>query len=254
MDPPMKVLLHVHSSYSYDGVPTLGELVAWGEGRGLDLIFVTEHANDFDRSKMERFVRDCDAVSGARCRLVPGLEFPLAGGFHLLGFAVRRFVPSTDPRTVVSFIKEQAGIAVLAHPARYKGAWLPDEAMSELDGIEAWNATYDGRFLPSGAILSSCGRERRRFPHLMLFGGQDLHKLRSGRLITTELPAVDGVEAAVAALRKGQGAFGSGPWRIGARSPLSSGLLHVTGIGHSGYRFLRRVRDRLTRLVARRAP
>src|SRR5262245_50531957 len=162
----MKALLHVHSNYSYDGQPTLEALAAWGASRQLDAIFLTEHTNDFDSNKMQKFVRHCEDLAKEPCRLVPGLEFPVRGGFHLLGLSLRVFEPVVEPLAAVRFIHEQGGLAVLAHPARYKGTW-PDAAMlAELDGIEVWNARYDGRFVPSERVLSATEAVIGRLPQL----------------------------------------------------------------------------------------
>lgn len=240
----MKALLHVHSSYSYDGVPSLEDLSEWGASRGLDLLFLTEHTNDFDAGKMDRLVQHCDALSERRCRLVPGLEFAVRGGFHLLGYNVRRFEPIVDPVAASAFIRDQGGVAVLAHPSRYGGAWPERSAIEALDGIEVWNVRYDGRFLPPGRLVSRVAHERLARRPLLLFGGQDLHETTSRRLVTTTSEAGGGVGGFVDALRSGDVRFGAAPFRLDARNGAPSRRLRMLGAAHAIYRAARRVRHR----------
>lgn len=40
---PLKGVAHVHSTYSYDGCPSLAEIVAFLNGRGLDFVLMSEH-------------------------------------------------------------------------------------------------------------------------------------------------------------------------------------------------------------------
>lgn len=244
----MKALLHVHSSYSYDAEPTLEQLCAWGESRELDFIFLSEHSNDFDHDKMKRFVAHCDALEGRACRLVPGLEFPVEGGFHLLGYNLRAFAPLTKPASVVDFIRGEGGIAVLAHPARYRGRWPEPEVLEALDGIEVWNARYDGRFLPSGTLLRQALRTRSARGRMLLLAGQDLHALTSHRLLLTSRAERETFEEFLAGLRSGNVRVGASPLTLhGGGAPTSGLALRVLSVLHAAYRGARGVRDRMLR-------
>jgi hypothetical protein len=231
----MKALLHVHSDYSYDGKPSLEDLAAWGAMRGLGAIFLSEHTNDFGREKMSRFVAHCDGLAGELCRLVPGLEFPVRGGFHLLGFSIRAFEPIVDPVSAVRFIHDQGGLAVLAHPARYKGAWPDDAMLAELDGIEIWNARYDGRFVPSERVLAASEAVITRQPHLSRYCGQDLHVTLSHRLLVVDAQATDADEL-VGKLRIGDATLGAATARLAMRGPLTVTARLVSGVVHPVYR------------------
>lgn len=246
----MRALLHVHSNYSYDGEGSLEELAAWGATRGLDAIFLSEHTNDFDSVKMGRFVAHCDRLATTGCRLVPGLELPVRGGFHLLGYNVRAFEPILDPAQAARFIREQGGLAVLAHPARYAGSWPGEDALAEMDGIEAWNARYDGRFIPSGALLREIARRAPAGGALRVFGGQDLHALTPNRLVCTDSKAASLAEL-LAALRSGETTFGAAPFRYcsSGAHPLV-GRIAATAL-HATYRRARAMRTRLRKRTVR---
>lgn len=237
----MKALLHVHSNYSYDGEPSLEDLATWGASRGLGAILLSEHTNDFDQDKMSRFVAHCEALAAEPCRLVPGLEFPVRGGFHLLGFSIRAFEPIVDPLAAVRFIHDQGGLAVLAHPSRYKGAWPDDSVLAELDGVEVWNARYDGRFVPSQGVLASSEAVIRRQSHLTRYCGQDLHAKQSHQLLLAETPAVDADEL-VGKLRNGEAILGAAITRFSMRGPLAATTRLVSGVVHPIYRVARALR------------
>ena len=238
----MKALLHVHSNHSYDGVASLASLAEWGETRGLDAIFLSEHTNDFDAAKMGRFVAECDALADRRCRLVPGLEFSVAGGFHILGYSLREFLPRTNPADVVEFIHDRGGIAVLAHPARYRGKWPAATVLERMDGIEAWNARYDGRFVPSGAVLAACGARLPGLGRPVLFGGQDLHELTSHRLVVTSVPRTDDLPTLLLRLRDGDSTFGAGLARLKSRERPARIVVSMASVLHTAYRGARRFR------------
>jgi hypothetical protein len=237
----VKALLHVHSDFSYDGQHSVESLAAWGEARGLDAIFLSEHVNGFDVLKMERMVAACDAIAGARCRLVPGLEFAVRGGFHVLGYHISAFRQLTELADVTRFVRDQGGLAVLAHPARYRGVWPDDGALAAMDGIEVWNARYDGRFLPAGDLLAAWADRCRSEPRPLAFGGQDLHALTSGRLVVTETTEARTVNGMVESMRSGAARFGARPFWMDAARPPRRSIIRVARGLHAAYRRARRL-------------
>jgi len=242
----VKALLHVHSRFSYDGENTLEDLSAWGRGRGLDAILLSEHVNGFDEAKMRALVDGCEALRGRGAELVPGLEFAVRGGFHLLGYGIAHYRALTDPAEAVRFIRDQGGLAVLAHPGRYRGRWPADDVVDALDGVEAWNARYDGRFMPSGALLGESARWRRNGSGPRLYGGQDLHAVAAHRLVVTEAAGARTAAELVNRLRSGTAEFGNGTFRVAMDPPVRSGLFALSLLAHPLYRWARSIRDRIT--------
>jgi hypothetical protein len=238
-------LLHVHTDFSYDGEDSPERLAAWAASRGLDLVCLTEHTNDFDDAKMERLVERCARASRPGCRLVAGLEFPVRGGFHLLAFGLARFRRLAAGRDVAEFARDEGAVVVLAHPARYRGSWPDDELLARLDGIEVWNARYDGRFIPPGALLDAVRRVRARHPRLALFGGQDLHALTANRLVTTRWTATFEPVELRARLTDGSARFGAGATTLFSAVEPGTATRALYRLLHAGYSALRRTRDRL---------
>lgn len=241
----MRGLLHAHSDFSYDGRATLQELATWGTQRGLDCILLSEHTNDFTAEKMKRYVEEVDSMERTGCRMVPGLEFSVRGGFHIIGFNIRRWEPRVEPLDVVHLIREQGGLAVLAHPMRYGGRWPDDETLRQLQGIEVWNARYDGRFLPSGDVFDAATAITRRFDRLQFFGGQDMHLMSPNRLVVTEVQAAREIEEFLQALEHGRATFGAAGLRFQARPRARPVSLALLKCGYGSYRMARKLRDRI---------
>jgi len=195
---PRRGIIHVHSTFSYDGQNTLGELAAMGKSRGYSFIGMTEHSDTFDHPKMAAFVQECRSLSDASFVLIPGIEFS-CGPLHLLGLGLDRFTESTDPVLVTRFIQEQGGLAAVAHPSRYRYQ-VPEALVAELDGIEVWNASYDSRFVPDRRVIELWRTLLRTNGKLMGFGGQDLHRITSNRHVSLVLPDEGGSLAAVEVL------------------------------------------------------
>lgn len=238
----MRALVHVHSTYSYDGESSLAEIADWSTRRGIQRVFLTEHTNDFGGDKMRRFVSECAALSGPGFRLVPGLEFPVRGGFHILGLGVTDYRPLVEGPDVARFVRDCGGVSVLAHPARYAGRWPEPETTTLLDAVEAWNARYDGRFLPSGRVFASLARLGRRNSDLRFLGGQDLHRVSGHRLVTVECD--DGADDPRVLLAHGV-TFGVGLQRFSGSAPPGILAIALHRVAHAAYQMLRTTRDTL---------
>lgn len=173
----LRGIIHVHSTYSYDGRHSLAEIVEYGRQRGYDFVGMSDHADTFDSARMAQYVSECRQVSNPGCALIEGLEFTCGNDLHILGLGIQRYTPTRDPLTAIDFIHQEGGIAIVAHPIRYDYQIPPDIA-GAADGIEVWNASYDGRFVPNLRSLRLL-RAMRRDGHkaIRAFGGPDLHRI-----------------------------------------------------------------------------
>ncbi len=175
----MKGLFHVHSNYSFDGKCSLLELVAFCKRKHLGFVVLTEHAEDFSKSKMQSYVKECMSCSNEETILLPGLEF----GFkeypelHLLGIGIKEYIPTDDISTTVDKIHLQGGLAIIAHPSR-NGYFVPEGVIEKIDGLEIWNAAYDSRYLPNHKSLKLYNNIRKKNYTLNAFSGMDMHDIR----------------------------------------------------------------------------
>jgi hypothetical protein len=181
----MQGAIHVHSTYS-DGEFTLAELREVYTSLGCRFVCMTDHAEDFDAAKLADYVAECAALSDEGFQFIAGLEFNCDQRMHLLGFGVTRLVETTDPQAVIRHIKQESGLAVIAHPMDSAFAWI--ESFDELPhGIEAWNSKYDGRYAPRPQTFALLNRLQQREPQTRAFYGQDLHWKRQHRGLINNL-------------------------------------------------------------------
>ncbi|MBZ0220453.1 MAG: PHP domain-containing protein [Candidatus Methylomirabilis sp.] len=182
----MRGVFHAHSTYSHDGRCTLPELVSLCTARGLGFIALSEHAEDMNAARMDAFTSECKELSKTGVILLPGLEFGFSEypKLHLLGIGVTSYIPPSDISLTIGSIREQGGLAVLAHPAR-NGHFVPEDLKGKLDGIEVWNAAYDSRYLPHHRSIMLYRSLKEMNPSMLAFGGLDFHTARNFRELDT---------------------------------------------------------------------
>ncbi len=194
--------LHLHSTYS-DGEFSLAELREVLVEAGCRFACVTDHAEAFDAAKLAAYRRDCEQRSDSRFVIIPSLEYRCENRMHILGYGSTEPIDSTDPEAVVTAIRRNGGIAVIAHP--YDEAFGAIEGLEPLpDGIEVWNSKYDGQYAPRPATFALLSRLQQRRPEMHAFYGIDLHWRHQFRSLFVEA-ACETMEATeiMKALRRG---------------------------------------------------
>lgn len=173
MNQMLKSAIHIHSTYS-DGEFTLPELREVYSTAGYDFICMTDHAEYFDKEKIQTYINECESLSDDRFKIVAGLEFECEQRMHILGFGVTSLVKTTNPQEVIQHIKNENGISVIAHPMDSMFDWIKSFDLLP-DGIETWNSKYDGRFAPRPGTFRLLNHLQDRKPEMLAFYGQDLH-------------------------------------------------------------------------------
>jgi hypothetical protein len=167
-------IIHVHSDFSEDGFHSVADLGDFARETGFSFVGLTDHAEDLSPRDMANFRQECEKHSGDSCVLIPGLEFRCSGDVHMLGLGINDGIHDDDPVKVATEIRRRGGLAVLAHPGR-NGYQCPAELYPVLNGIEIWNAGYDGRFVLPLANLRLLQEARTANHNILGFGGEDLH-------------------------------------------------------------------------------
>ncbi len=202
----VKMLVHMHSTISYDGELTVEDLGLLMRRNNVAVCCLTEHSRFLTEPDMQRLIAECAAHSDRRLLLVPGVEYDVAGGHHVLGLGVAKPMPFDDPARVCNAIREAGGLAVLAHPE--PGELINDPALAQaVDGVEVWNTMHNGNYLPSADALDQLRRAQRKRPDLFALHGIDFHFVDNLHNSHVELRA-NGAELTwpniVAALRAGR--------------------------------------------------
>ncbi len=186
---PLKIDLHVHTCYSWDGVTTLKEVVVYAKKRGLDGVAITDH----------------DSVKGAvklakkhDFLVIPGIEVSTKRG-HVLALNVTTPIPpKLSTFETIETIHDLGGIAVAAHPTTmYKGG-MRRQITSNSDAIEVINSSTFPFFL-------STRLARRLAVNLNLpqTAGSDSHRPSDIGTAYTLIDADSEIDEVVHAIKKG---------------------------------------------------
>lgn len=175
MTKPLRVVMHAHSTWSYDGRWSLERLARMYGKLGADALMMSEHDTGFDLSRFGEYRAACSKASTERCTLVPGIEYSSPDNdVHVLTWGLEEFLGEHRPvLDTLRDVRALGGVSILAHPVRRK-AWqqIQPEWFELLDGIELWNRKSDG--ISWGVEALSLLRDSG----LPAFVGHDFHRLR----------------------------------------------------------------------------
>ena len=246
----LKGAIHVHSTYS-DGEFRLAELREIFVSAGCSFVCMTDHAEYFDRYKMEAYKSECLKLSDDKFQFIPGVEYTCRERMHVLAYGVTSPVKTEDPQEVIRHIKSENGVAVIAHPMNSAFDWI--ESFETLpDGIETWNSKYDGRLAPRPATFALLNRLQRRAPDMRAFYGMDLHWKKQYRGLFT---IVAGKELApgriIAAMALGDYFAAKGGLELPSNGRLAESLLNDFGRTQRRYARKRRIIRKTKKLIDR---
>ncbi|HID90835.1 TPA: PHP domain-containing protein [Candidatus Bathyarchaeota archaeon] len=164
--PGLKLDLHVHTVYSYDGFLTPRELVSTARRIGLDGVAITDH----DSVEAHRRIRQDKGIV-----IIPGIEVSSAGG-HILGLNVSCDIPpGLSAEETIERIHDAGGIAIASHPNSpfffWKDSFMGKRiARLKFDAVEVVNSAI----FPFYA-LTRLNRRLARALNLPTTGGSDSH-------------------------------------------------------------------------------
>jgi predicted metal-dependent phosphoesterase TrpH len=131
----MKIDLHIHSRYSYDGNLAPEDIVITAREKGLDGVAVTDHGTVKGGLEAKKYETDDFIV-------IAGAEIKTDRG-EVIGLFLSREVESTGFKDVVIEIKGQGGLVVVPHPfdrMRRSAFRISHDEASFVDAIEGYNA------------------------------------------------------------------------------------------------------------------
>jgi hypothetical protein len=245
--------LHVHTTYSHDGRDTPEQLAGFARARGIAFIGLTDHAEDFDRAKFERFHAHCGEASGDGVTLIPGLEFRFEGfpGLHLLALGLERWIEPSTPGDFLRMTQQTARFTIVAHPllCRYR---IPDDVATGIHAVEVWNAAYNTRFLLDPRAIRLLETIRRRSPAVVGIAGLDQHDSRNDRETRVVLTS-DAAADPLAELREGRFVNVGRTMRFPPRAPFGpAGLAALTAL-RAGLDLANAVHEQVMRTLRRRS-
>jgi len=173
-----KGLLHFHSNFSYDGHNSIQEIVEWAKLEGLDFIILTEHDNDYDTEKYDKYVKEC-SINSNEIIIVPGIEysFGLKRHIHFNVFGVNEFIKTNNsiedlPR-FLKYVEDKGGLSILNHPKSITKE-IKNVDFSSLFGVELWNTKSDFLYSPDPRTYKFI---KRKLINKAIFATSDIHKI-----------------------------------------------------------------------------
>jgi hypothetical protein len=155
----MKADLHVHSSYSKDGLSTVKEITDAALQKGIGCVAITDH-NCFNSYK--------SMAKAGEVIIVPGIEVSSAEG-HILAYGVNCEIPrGKSVGETIDLIHNAGGIAVAAHPYRWWSGIGEKNVIDAFDAVETFNSrSTKGSNGKASALASKLGKP--------ITGGSDAH-------------------------------------------------------------------------------
>ncbi|MFA5013698.1 MAG: CehA/McbA family metallohydrolase [Candidatus Paceibacterota bacterium] len=137
----MKIDLHCHTYYSKDSICSPKSLVDSAIGRGLDGIAITDH------NSARAWPELIEYCARKKMLLILGEEIKVKENGKTIGEILAYFiVKEIDPKNktieeIIKEIRDQGGIAVMAHPFHRSKPFKDQERYAELfDAIECFNS------------------------------------------------------------------------------------------------------------------
>ncbi|MEM3054356.1 MAG: CehA/McbA family metallohydrolase [Candidatus Bathyarchaeia archaeon] len=128
----VKIDLHVHTCYSYDGLTTPKEIVFYARKRGLDGVAVTDH------NRIDGALKIAKETSFL---IIPSIEISSLNG-HIVGLNLKEPVPKNlNIEETIDRIHELGGLAVACHPRAFFKSSLKGSVSQKFDAIEVINAS-----------------------------------------------------------------------------------------------------------------
>jgi predicted metal-dependent phosphoesterase TrpH len=209
----VRIDLHVHTAYSYDGFTTIEQLIAVCLRRGLNGLAITDH----DTLEAALLCK-----KSLPFQVIVGEEVTTASG-HLIGLFLKRWIPpGLSVAETIDRIRDQGGLVYLPHPFdRVRSGYMSPGELQELanrfDMVEVFNSRnlFDdanhraAAFAASHSLLRTVGSDAH-IPHevgrssleMTAFCGPDEFKanLKQARPTTRRTPL--GVRALIKLRKK----------------------------------------------------
>jgi len=168
-------IIHVHSTYSYDGKESLGSLKEFLVGKGINFCCLTEHTDYLTKEKAAAMVAEAKSLCDENFVFIPGFEVPYKES-HILLIGGEEFLGSVADGELLRQWSHKCALTVLAHPVRNQ--FVVDDTMLEvIDGVEIWNQQYEGKIVPRTRSMKLLESLKLKKPGRLATGGTDFHRL-----------------------------------------------------------------------------
>lgn len=195
----MKIDMHVHSEYSYDGAAPVKEIFEWADKRGLDGVAITDHFDNraWNEAKEVAEEKDMFFIEAEEIRVLNEKGKTRA---EVLAYFLEEPLGNKTIKEIRKEVDKQDAMIFLSHPyartrpspAQVKGI------LKYVDGIEAFNAR---------SRLRKTNRKAKKLAedhNMPVVGGSDAHIPMEVGYGYTEVEGADTLEEFRRGLKKGR--------------------------------------------------
>jgi len=83
------------------------------KAKGYSFVCLTEHSDDFNQEKMDKFIRCCEENTSEEFLVIPGIEYRCKNIIHLIGLEITRFYHLDNPFQLIEKIHSEGGLLLL---------------------------------------------------------------------------------------------------------------------------------------------
>jgi predicted metal-dependent phosphoesterase TrpH len=192
----IRINLHVHTRFSYDGYNSFAAIYRNAKSIGLDAVAITDHDTFEGVLAFQKWLKE-NKVNDFQ--IIPAEEITCVDGTHIIGLFINQHTPSASPVDVIKSIKNQNGLVFFPHPMRKDGIFNSEERDSALlagDFFEIFNAKIDNGF------NLEAQQQIKNYPHLTPLAGSDAHYNLDVLKCYCEIPFHESIEQSVRVLAK----------------------------------------------------
>ncbi len=191
----MKADLHVHTSYSYDGISSPEEVVDSAVKKGMDCICVTDHKEVKGAFEAIKYSK------GKNILVIPGIEILSRSG-DILGINVKRKIPDNlSLKETIREIKKQGGFPVVPHPFDWptENFLGSEKEILKVRAVEVFNSSVVSFWSNSKALRFA------KKNNLLFTAGSDAHRAEYiGRGYIETMEDFNSAEELLEKIKKGE--------------------------------------------------
>lgn len=161
----MIIDFHIHSKFSFDCFLEPAKIIEWARHHHIDGLAITDHDTTAGIQEFKRLAPDLYIITGQEISTKDG---------DILGLFLKEKVQCQgSSEQVIAAIKEQGGLAVLAHPFKWPHLKRSDAFLKLFDAIEVFNARNN---IPLPRLENSLAKKAVDKLHLCFIAGSDTHE------------------------------------------------------------------------------
>ncbi|HAJ57391.1 MAG TPA: hypothetical protein DCL35_06440 [Candidatus Omnitrophica bacterium] len=169
----MVIDFHIHSKYSFDCFLEPADIVKLARTMRLDGLAITDHDTMAGVDEFRRLATEGSPRGTPDIYIIAGQEITTKDGDILGLFLKTEIKGNLSTQDVILEIRQQGGLAVLAHPFKWPHLLRSPELLRQFDAIEVFNARNN---IPSPYLENHLAKKAVCDMGLACIAGSDTHE------------------------------------------------------------------------------